>query len=128
MIINEPGLVSEVRLRYRSAAFTVRVKKPSFFGKIFGLMFRTKNTNNLFFEFRKNRRPALHSLFVFFPFIVLWIDDKNNIVDMKIAKLFEFYINSKKKFKNIVEIPISRKNARIADFFVGRERFKYIVD
>ncbi len=89
-------------------------------GAFFGLMFyRREKAPILLF----NMKSSLHSFFVFFNFLVLWLDEKNKIVDWEVVKPFTFYINSKKNYSKIVEIPISRRYNSLVTFIVG-ERFK----
>lgn len=84
-----------------------------------GLMFRTKKTRALIFK----TKGAIHSLFVFFPFLVLWLDNKNSVVDYKVVKSFTPHVNTKHKFERILEVPISRRYNSIVKIVVG-ERFK----
>ena len=100
----------KISLKYKNKKISLEVKKVSSFGKITGLMFKTVNTPILLFDFKKNTRVAIHSFFVFFPFIAVWIDDKNKIVDSRIVKPFSFSINSRKPFKKLIEIPLNNKN------------------
>ncbi|MEM3074643.1 MAG: hypothetical protein QW727_01740 [Candidatus Pacearchaeota archaeon] len=85
-----------------------------------GLMFRRKNKSPVFLF---NSKSSLHSFFVFFPFLVLWLDKKNNVADFKIVYPFLPYINTKKEYKRILEIPISKKNYNLVKIIV-EERFK----
>ncbi|MGD9276433.1 MAG: DUF192 domain-containing protein [Candidatus Pacearchaeota archaeon] len=79
-----------------------------------GLMFkRRKNAKALIFNFKKSSRMALTSLFVFFEFLVLWLDERDNVVDMKICKPWKVYINTKKSFSKILEIPKNKKYEKI---------------
>jgi len=92
-----------MRVKSGGRFFEIDVKKSN---GIRGLVFRSREkAPALLFE----TKNSLHSFFVFFPFVVLWIDDKNNVVDYKLVKPFKFYINSGKKFNKIVEIPINKK-------------------
>lgn len=94
--------------------FVLDAHECSFFEKFSGLMFtKKKNAKPLLFEFKNNSKTSLHSLFVFFKFLVLWLDEKNNIVDMKICRPWKFYINTKKSFSKILEIPVNEKYEKI---------------
>ena len=77
--------------------------------KYIGLMFRTRKTKPLLFEFSKDTRTAIHSLFVFFPFHAIWLDENNKIIGQKVVKPFTFSVRPKKPFRKLIEIPISRK-------------------
>lgn len=97
--IEEVGLADSLWLKFR------------------GLMFRNvKNSPRLLF----NGRFAIHSYFVFFPFLTLWLDSENNVVDYKIVKPFKTYVNSSKKFSKILEIPLNKGNKNIVDSVVGK--------
>ncbi len=96
------------------------VREVSSFGIIRGLMFRRRKTSPILLF---NLRSDLHSFFVFFSFLVLWLDEKNNVVEWKIVKPFSFMINSKTKYSKIIEIPISRRYNSEVTFIVGK-RFK----
>ena len=60
---------------------------------------------------------------MFFDFLVLWLDERNNVVDFKIIKPFSVYEKSNKDFYKIIEIPVSRRYHSIVDVIV-EERFK----
>ena len=98
----------------------LNLKKSSKVGKVIGLMFKSKNTNSLLFEFNKKTSMKIHSFFVFFDFLVLWIDDKNNVIDFKIVKPFTLSVKSKKPFSKVIEIPVNKKNREDIEFFVGK--------
>lgn len=96
------------------------VKKLGFFGKGFGLMFsRREKARALLFEFNKPVRFHLTSMFVFFPFLVLWLDENNKILGKKIVKQWKFIVSSSvKKYSKFLEIPLN-------DFY--RSKVKNIV-
>lgn len=92
----------------------------NFFGKFKGLMFsRREKAKILLFENAKN--IGIHSFFVFFDFIILWLDDRNNVVEWKIVRPFSVYEKSKRPFSKIIEIPINRRYHSIVDVIVGRD-------
>jgi uncharacterized membrane protein (UPF0127 family) len=80
------------------------------FEKFSGLMFSSKkNARALLFSFKKPTRLAIHSFFVFYPFLAIWLDDKNKIIKMSIIKPFNPIIKPKKSFLKLIEIPINEK-------------------
>lgn len=83
-------------------------------------MFKSRNSGNLLFEFKKNTGISIHSYFVFFPFLAIWLDDKNKIIEWKVVKPFTFRIKPKIKFRRLVEIPINGENRKIISLFVGK--------
>lgn len=95
------------------------VKKVSKIGKLIGLMFHPKeNCPAMLFEFKKQTNIPIHSLFVFFPFIAVWLDDKNNIVDIRKIKPFRLSIKSDKSFYKLLEIPLNKKYSKnIKNYF-----------
>ena len=107
----------------------IEVRRVGFFGKFIGLMFKTCKTGNLLFEFSKNTQLSIHSIFVFFPFLAVWLDDKNRVVEKRIVKPFTIAVLPKKLFRKLIEIPFNSKNYAVLKklgFSVGKKRFKYI--
>ncbi len=113
-------------IAYKGKKITVHAKKTGFFRKGLGLTFRTRNTQNLIFDFNKyvTWQGNLTSIFVFFPFLTLWLDSKNKVIDYKIVKPFVFSIAQKKKFYRIVEIPLNRANFGLVSKFVNAKELK----
>ncbi len=106
-----------IKLGGRKIKITFR--KVSFLEGIRGLMFRNKETENLLFEYT----GGIHSFFVFFPFLIAWLDSKNKVVDFKIVKPFQFHVKTGKKFGSFLEIPLNLQNKKIINFF---RRYKKI--
>ncbi len=111
-------------IKYKNKKIEVNARKVSPTGKITGLMLRTKETENLLFEFSKETRMKIHSCFVFFKFLAVWLDEKNNVVDFRTVSPFALSVSPKKPFFRMLELPFNNKNSKIIDFFVGEERFK----
>jgi uncharacterized membrane protein (UPF0127 family) len=86
------------------------VKKLSEFQKGIGLMFKRKEKcPAMLFEFASSTTMKIHSLFVFFRFAAVWLDDKNKIIDLKIVKPFRLSVSCKKPFYKLVEIPLNKE-------------------
>lgn len=111
--------VKIMKIKYGSKKIDVSVHRVSFVGRFTGLMFRGRNTNNLLFDFKKKTKIAIHSVFVFFSFLAVWLDEDNNVLEFKVVRPFEFYICPKKYFFRFIEVPINDKNKEIIEFFVG---------
>lgn len=89
------------------------VRKLSEFGKIIGLMFRKREKcPAMLFEFAKPTRMRIHSLFVFFRFAAVWLDDKNKVIDKKIVKPFRFAVSCGKSFHKLLEIPLNEEHGK----------------
>ena len=104
-------------INYKAKKIKLRVKKIKGFRKYLGLMFKSKESENLLFEFDKEVNVSFHSIFVFFPFLIIWLDSKNRVLDFRIAKPFTFCIGTKKKFRRLVETPLNVRNKKILRFF-----------
>ena len=103
-------MLKEISFNYKKRKICVNAENCNFLGKFFGLMFKSReNARALLFEFRKPVKMKIHSIFVFFPFIAIWLDDRNKIVDFKFVKPFSFTISSKKSYNKLIEIPANKK-------------------
>jgi|SRR3989344_1160657 len=106
-----------MRIYINRDSIDIKVKKLLVFGRLTGLMFRSAKIGNLLFEFKKKNKWAIHSYFVFFDFLAIWIDDDKNVVEAKIIKPFTFSVKPKKEFKYLIEVPITTENKHIIEFF-----------
>lgn len=109
-----------VLIKLNKREIKINVRKLNEIGKFIGLMFRTRQTKNLLFSFNKKKRYSIHSLFVFFDFMAIWLDGKNNVLEWKIAKPFSFYIAPKKPFSSMIELPFNKDNKKLIDFIVDK--------
>ena len=102
---------------FNGQKLTVGVNKVNSFEKYIGLMFKSSETENLLFEFKKNVNLPIHSFFVFFPFLAVWLDDENKVIEFKIVRPFCFSVKPNNKFRRLIEVPINIKNKRIVSHF-----------
>lgn len=101
---------------YKSKNILVEVKVCNGFERFFGLMFtQRKKAKALLFDFQKPIRLSIHSWFVFFPFIAIWLDDKNKIIKIKKIKPFSIPASPRKPFYKIVEIPINKEYEKVIE-------------
>ena len=113
-----------MKIRIRKKYLTFNAKKVSFLGKAIGLMFSGREKAEiLLFEFKKPVKMRIHSFFVFYNFIAIWLDKKNNVVDWKIVKPFLPSVSSKKPFYKLVEIPINDKYSTLCSVIVGDKKY-----
>ncbi|MBS3094996.1 DUF192 domain-containing protein [Candidatus Pacearchaeota archaeon] len=108
-------------LKFRNKKIKVNAREVSFFGKIIGLMFsRREKAKNLLFKFSKSVNTPIHSWFVFYPFLAIWLDKKNKIIEYKKVKPFSFSIKPRREFKKLIEIPINKRNAKVVKTLDGK--------
>ena len=112
--------VQKISFDYRGKKFSFDAKICRFFDRALGLMFKQrKNAQALLFKFDKSSRITIHSLFVFFPFIVIWFDSKGKIIVIRKVKPFTPFVSIKKSYSMIIEIPINKKYSGVVKFLVG---------
>ncbi len=109
-----------MEVTFKGKKIDIEVKKVSIVGSFIGLMLKSSNTANLLFEFNKIGTQTIHSLFVFFPFLAIWLDENNKVLNYKIVKPFTFRVESSKFTKKLIEIPFTYNNKKILNFFVGK--------
>lgn len=96
--------------KYRGKKISIGVEDCNTFGKFRGLMFRRKEeARALLFDFKRPVSLRLHSLFVFFPFIAVWIDGRGKVIGARKIPPFSFSAMPKKPFRKIIEIPDNTK-------------------
>lgn len=109
--------MQKIILSKRNKKISVSVKELSFLGKFRGLMFRKKNSPNLLFVFENSKTASIHSIFVFFPFLAVWLNKKNKLIKKEIVKPFRIFISAPLDAKKLVEIPLNSENKKILSFF-----------
>jgi uncharacterized membrane protein (UPF0127 family) len=78
-----------------------------------GMMFHKRETcPAMLFEFRKPSKMKIHSFFVFFSFVGVWMDNKNKIIEIKYVRPWQMSVSPKKEFYKLLEIPVNRKYRR----------------
>ena len=75
----------------------------SWLSKAVGLMFSGRK--RIVMVFKKEKIVPLHTVFVFFPIQVEFLDARKKIVEKTVMKPFSFY-SSKKKARFVVETPL----------------------
>ena len=84
------------------------VKKVYGFQKGIGLMFSSrKKAKALLFEFEKSAKMSFTSLFVFFPFLMIWFNETNEVINIKKISPFTFHIPSLKPCRKVLEVPFN---------------------
>ena len=94
----------------------IKVKGLRGLSKFIGLMFKKRSVGNLLFEFENDVKIPFHSFFVFFSFLIIWIDEDNKVLGWKVIKPFTFRIIPEREFRKVIEIPFNDGNMKIIDF------------
>jgi uncharacterized membrane protein (UPF0127 family) len=109
----------EIVIKYKKRKIKIIAEDCNFLKKFTGLMFSNRqNSRALLFSFRRKQKIMIHSFYVFYSFIALWLDEKNNIVDLKIVKPFSLCISPQKSTFRLVEIPINDYYQKIVKIFI----------
>ena len=111
-----------MKIFYKEKSFNVKYKKIASLGKYLGLMFKTRENQNLLFNFNNYRTFGIHSFFVFFDFLAIWLDKNNKIVDFSIVKPFTFLVKSEYPSVKLLELPLNNRNKEIFEFLVGKRK------
>jgi uncharacterized membrane protein (UPF0127 family) len=105
-------------MEYKGKKIKINAERCNLFGEFKGLMFSKKEKAGiLLFDFNIKQKIRIHSLFVFYDFIAVWIDDKNRVIDIKKVSPFRFCVSPKEACFKLVEIPINSKNKEIISKF-----------
>lgn len=103
-------------LNYKNRRVNVDLKVCNYFERFLGLMFtKRKKAKALLFDFKKSVKIPIHSFFVFFPFIAIWLDSKNKILDLKVIKPFRFCVCPNNSFSKLIEVPINVEYNNVAE-------------
>ncbi|MEK6891123.1 MAG: hypothetical protein AABX03_03205 [Nanoarchaeota archaeon] len=92
------------------------IEKTRIFGKFKGLMFNKKN-NSKALLFENSKSQGIHSFFVFFDFLCVWLDKDNDVIDFRIVKPFNPYVKTDRYFDKILEIPKNSFYKETIDMF-----------
>lgn len=116
----------EMKINYRGKEVIFKGKEIPFWYEGIGLMFkRGKRATALIFNFKKSVNMAIHSWFVFFPFVAIWLDENNKLIEIKLVKPFKIKILPSRKYKTLIEVPVNSKYDEVIRLLVGeKETFK----
>ena len=111
----------KIGLNYNGRKLFLKVFDCNFAERGRGLMFsKRENARALLFDFKKPTGEIIHSFFVFFKFLAVWCDEKNNVLEIKIVNPFNPYINCKKPWIKLIEIPMSSFYCREIKFLCSQ--------
>ncbi len=110
-----------VSFKYRGKKISVMAEEMGFLKRGWGLMFsKRENAKILSFDFKTPTLASIHSLFVFFPFIAVWLDEKGEVLEVRNVEPFTFSVKPKKKFSSLIEIPLSQRYRSLTEIFPRR--------
>lgn len=110
----------KTHFKYKSKKISLEVKECKGIRKFTGLMFKSKNTSALFFSFEKPSQMKIHSMFVFFDFVAVWLDEDDDIIDVQRVKPWRISVLPKGKFyTKLIEIPVNERYQKVIQFLVG---------
>ncbi len=118
-----------IGLMYKRKKIIVDIEECAGFNRVKGLIFTNREkAKALLFNFNKPTRLTIHSIFVFFPFVAVWLDDKNRIIEKRIIKPFTLSVRPKIPFNKLVEIPLNKRygsaNKKLCSSSVMRKIYK----
>ncbi len=103
-------MLKKVSFNFNGKRISVESRECRGLNRFFGLMFKgRKEANALLFEFKKPVDFRIHSFFVFFPFVAVWLDDRNKVIEAKSVRPFTFSIKTKEPYKKLLEIPLNKR-------------------
>jgi len=93
------------------------IEKCSGIKKFTGLMFKSRDSNALLFEFDNPCKQAIHSFFC--PdFLALWLDESGKIVDKQVVTSNKLSIRPQEKFSKLLEVPLNNKYSPAIQFLL----------
>ena len=105
---------------FNNKKININVRQCDGLQRFKGLMFvKREKAGALLFDFKKPGRQAIHSFFVFFPFVAVWLDSEGKIIETRKVKPFVPLISIRKSYSRLVEIPINKKYDNIVKLLVG---------
>ena len=107
--------MKSIKVGFKGKKIEIEARNLAFREQFIGLMFKSRNSENLLFDCPG--KWGIHSFFVFFPFLAIWVDDKNNVQELRIVKPFTFYVEPKREFAKLIEIPLNEKNKKLIKIF-----------
>jgi len=110
-------MLKKITLSLHNKKLSMEAKKTNIFSRFSGLMFKSSNTKNLLFDFKRDVNYSIHSFFVFFKFLAVWLDSDGKIIEYRIISPFCHSARPKKCFKKLIEIPLNKQNKHIIGLF-----------
>lgn len=107
----------KARITLNSKSIEFPIERCSSWSKFKGLMF---SANHLPLLIEIKNKP-IHSMFVFYPFLAIWLNDESKIVDYKLVHPFTSSVMPQSDFTKIIEIPYKNEFKNIVDELLGQK-------
>ena len=104
----------------KKKSYSIDAKQQNIFTQFIGLMFSGRKTSIRLFSYLSERKVPIHSWFVFYPFLIVWLDSRNKVIEWKVVKPFTLHVAPKKLCRRFLEIPFDDKYLRVIRFIVGK--------
>ena len=101
----------KVSFEVEGKKFCVRARRCGVLNS--GLMVRTAKTVPCVFRFDKPSDFKITSMFVFFPFIAVWLDKLGEVIETRKVEPFTVAVSCKKKYHILLEIPVNKKYSSV---------------
>ena len=106
-----------MEISFRGKNLDIPVLEVTGFGRVRGLMLRSlRSAGPLAFVFRRPVRMAIHSLFVRFWFVAIWLDERGEVMEWRVVRPWRLSVRPRRKYWTLVEVPLSKKYAFVVDF------------
>ncbi|MBU2616953.1 MAG: DUF192 domain-containing protein [Nanoarchaeota archaeon] len=109
--------MKKISFNHKGKKISLNCRECGFFS--LGLMFRSKWTMSCVFEFEEITNFKISSIFVFFPFVAIWLDSDGKVMEIKKIEPFTLLTFPKKSYRTLVEVPINEGNSEIVRSLVG---------
>ncbi len=111
--------MKRIKIFHKKKFIEIELKEINGWEKAIGLMFcRREKAKALLFAFKKPVKLTIHSWFVFFPFVGIWLDKDNKIISIRRVSSFKNNVSPNGRFSKLIEIPINKKYLNVVKFLV----------
>ncbi len=114
-------MLKKVSFNFKGKKVSIVAKNCVGMNRFLGLLFKRKEkADALLFEFRKPVNFRIHSIFVFFPFIAVWLDEKNHVLETRTIKPFTLSAKPTRPYNKFLEIPLNSRYKKESRIFFSR--------
>jgi uncharacterized membrane protein (UPF0127 family) len=115
----------KIKLKIGKSTKEIELRVVPWYLEWLGLMFSKKeNSQALLFEFNRPVKLSIHSFFVSYEFIAIWLDAQGKIIEGRKISPWKIGISPSEKFVKLIEIPCNSQYSEICKSLVEDKRFK----